>query len=158
MISRKFKDQDGNIVSFEVKRGTRLDIALYENLYATIGTSLDEDSPVLVSDLRTYCKIVCFTQGLKHGDHAGLKLPNHVDGRFRPPSPSSSVEKHADALFVFMECDPVVTDRIAHDVDAVNLPLGASYNPATATENLDESEGLILNDYLPSPEDMPAAN
>lgn len=155
----KIEGDDGqpSIVSFEVKRGTRMDIAMYESLYATIGAALDEDSPVLVSDLRVYCKAVCFTRNLRHDDLRGVPvMGEQAPNVFVPPERTASLDTHQSALNTLMECDPMLTDRIAYAVDQRNRSLSQSYNPAEVGENLDESGEPTSNASPLSPVDTRA--
>lgn len=142
---------ESRTLSFQVGRGNRKDIALYENLYSTVGTALPDDSPVLVTDLRTYCKIVCFTDELRDGELQGVVTMNDGTygkaGQFVPPHRTAPLDEHLNALDAFMDCDPAITDRIAHEVGVLNRPLSISYNPAEVGENLDVSDRQTESDY-----------
>lgn len=126
---------EGERVEVTAKRGTRLAVAYYTSLYNNIGTALPEGSPVLVADLRGYCKIVCFTEGLTMGGAPGLLTDG--SGRFVPPLREDAVDVHLEGLNGFMACYPELTDRVIREVDRLNPSLDPNYDPDGVGENLD---------------------
>lgn len=151
-VSFKF---DGDVITAEVRRGRRIDNALYESLYATVVTSLPEDSPVLVPDVRAYAKICSFASEVKTNGKDGLITPDGNKLHFMQPN--AAPEHHIDALGRMMECYPELIDRLVYEIEQVNASLGRAYNPAEVGENLDSGGRQIGSASVPSPAVTPDA-